>query len=157
MKVYLDTTISSYAASLKETPETRVSKKLFSLMKKKELLPYVSFVTLQELKDTKDTEKRNRLLKTLNSVSPNIIRPSKQIRLLATKYVASGIIPKKYQADALHIAAAVISGVTTIVSWNLRHMVNIFVKRKVNSINIAEGYPQVDLVTPWEIIPPEGE
>lgn len=36
-------------------------------------------------------------------------------------------------------------------------MVNIFVKRQVNSINIAEGYPQVDLITPWEIIPPGEE
>lgn len=38
-----------------------------------------------------------------------------------------------------------------IISWNFRHMVNVDRKRKINSVNLREGLPLLDLVSPWEI------
>ncbi|GIX46070.1 MAG: hypothetical protein KatS3mg131_0281 [Candidatus Tectimicrobiota bacterium] len=60
-------------------------------------------------------------------------------------------IPPAYEDDARHIAIATVSDIRVIVSWNFRHMVNIERKRKINSVNLREGYPLVDLVSPWEV------
>ena len=38
-----------------------------------------------------------------------------------------------------------------VVSWNFRHMVNIERKRKINSVNLREGLPLIDIVSPWEV------
>lgn len=158
MKIYLDTSIPSFILK-DEIPDKRgVTQKLLEEIKAGKIAAYISAVTIRELNKTEDKQKRGKLLKILDSFPYHLIELNEGMQELANKYVASGIIPKKYKDDALHIAAAVAAGVTTIVSWNLRHMVNVFVKRKVNSINIAEGLPQVDLVTPWEIVlPEEGE
>jgi hypothetical protein len=34
---------------------------------------------------------------------------------------------------------------------NFRHMVNIERKRRVNSVNVREGFPLIDLISPWEV------
>ena len=46
---------------------------------------------------------------------------------------------------------AAISDIGVIVSWNFRHMVNVERKRLINSVNLREGFPLLDLVSPWEI------
>ena len=46
---------------------------------------------------------------------------------------------------------ATVNDIRVIVSWNFRHMVNIDRKQKINSVNLREGLPLVDLVSPWEI------
>ena len=157
MKIYLDTSIPSFVLRDNLPDKQKATQKLLAEIKSGKISAFVSTVVIRELKATKDEQKRKKLLEVLDSFPYHLIEVDEKMQELADKYVASGIIPKQYQDDALHIATAVISGVTTVVSWNLRHMVNIFVKRKINSINIAEGYPQVDLVTPWQIVPPEEE
>jgi len=157
MIIYLDTSIPSFVLKTNISDKQKITQKLLKEIKAGKITAYISTVVIRELEKTGNEQKRKRLMEILKSFPYHLIELNEKIEELANKYVTAGIIPEKYKDDALHIAAAVISGATTIVSWNLRHMVNVFVKRKVNSINIAEGYPQVDLVTPWEIIPPEGE
>ena len=41
--------------------------------------------------------------------------------------------------------------INVIVSWNFRHMVNVERKRRINSVNLREGCPLIDIVSPWEI------
>lgn len=155
MKVYLDTSIPSFILKDEIPDKKQVTQELLAEIKLGKITAYVSAVVIRELKATKNEQKRKKLLKTLDSFPYHLIEIDERMERLAGEYVAAGIIPKKYQDDALHIAAAVVIGIPVIVSWNLRHMVNVFVKRKINSINIAEGYPQVDLITPWEIVPPD--
>ncbi len=50
-----------------------------------------------------------------------------------------------------HIAIATVNDIRVIVSWNFRHMVNIERKRRINSVNVRDGFPLLDLVSPWEI------
>lgn len=42
-------------------------------------------------------------------------------------------------------------GIPVIVTWNLKHMANVAVKRAINSVNILLGYSTVDIVTPMEL------
>ena len=66
-------------------------------------------------------------------------------------YISGGAIPSEYENDARHIAIATVNDIRVIVSWNFRHMVNIDRKQKINSVNLREGLPLVDFVSPWEI------
>jgi hypothetical protein len=56
------------------------------------------------------------------------------------EYVNTGAIPEKYRSDARHIAIGVIHDLDYIVSWNYKHMVNISVRRQINSTNIRKRF-----------------
>jgi len=70
---------------------------------------------------------------------------------LTRRYVAAGALPLNAESDARHIAIASVHDIRIIVSWNFRHMVNIERKRSINAVNLAEGLPLIDLVSPWEV------
>ena len=70
---------------------------------------------------------------------------------LAESYLSSHAIPKKYRDDARHVAIAVVHDLDYIVSWNYKHMVNISVRRLVNSTNIRMGYNPIEIISPEEV------
>ncbi|MBM3219672.1 MAG: type II toxin-antitoxin system VapC family toxin [Candidatus Rokubacteria bacterium] len=70
---------------------------------------------------------------------------------LAGRYVSSGAMSANAENDARHIAIASVNDIRVVVSWNFRHMVNIERKRRINSVNLAEGFAVIDIVSPWEV------
>ena len=65
-------------------------------------------------------------------------------------------IPADAENDARHIAVAALNDVRVVVSWNFRHMVNIERKARVNSVNVRQGLPLLDIVSPLEVAYEEG-
>ncbi len=53
-------------------------------------------------------------------------------------------------ADCLHIALATVNRADFMVSWNFKHIVNIERIRGYNSINIKNGYKQLEIRSPRE-------
>ncbi len=80
-----------------------------------------------------------------------VLEESDESVRLSRLYISGGAIPSEYENDARHIAVATVNDIRVIVPWNFRHMVNIDRKQKINSVNLREGLPLVDLVSPWEI------
>lgn len=80
-----------------------------------------------------------------------ILGESPESMRLSEMYIAAGAVPAEYDNDARHVAVATVHHIPVIVSWNFRHLVNIETKRKINSVNLREGYPLIDLVSPWEV------
>ncbi len=80
-----------------------------------------------------------------------VLEESDESVRLSRLYISGGAIPSEYENDARHIAVATVNDIRVIGSWNFRHMVNIDRKQKINSVNLREGLPLVDLVSPWEI------
>jgi hypothetical protein len=70
---------------------------------------------------------------------------------LSDGYVREGAIPEKYRDDARHIAVAVFHELDYIVSWNYKHMVNIAVRRLINSTNLRMGYSPIEIISPEEV------
>lgn len=60
--------------------------------------------------------------------------------ILADRYVKQNVIPAKVTPDAQHIAIASVSHMEVLVSWNLKHIVNLHTKLKVKEINSQLGY-----------------
>lgn len=71
---------------------------------------------------------------------------------LAQKYLDAKVVGPTSADDCRHIATATINKVDYLVSWNFKHIVNVFRIRGYNSINILFGYPQLDIRSPKEIV-----
>ncbi len=71
---------------------------------------------------------------------------------LQQKYIEAGIVTKKSLDDALHVALATISQCTIIVSWNFKHIVHFDKIPKYNAVNTLNGYGNIGIYSPLEVI-----
>jgi len=71
---------------------------------------------------------------------------------LAQKYLDEKVVGHTSADDCRHIATATINKVDYLVSWNFKHIVNVFRIRGYNSINLRCGYTQLDIRSPKEIV-----
>ena len=71
---------------------------------------------------------------------------------LATKYLEEKVVGKTSFDDCIHIATATLNKVDMLVSWNFKHIVNIYRIRGYNSINIKMNYSSLEIRSPKEIL-----
>ena len=71
---------------------------------------------------------------------------------LREAYLKANIVSKKNSNDALHVALATVNNCPIIVSWNFKHIVHFEKITLYNSINILEGYQQIAIYSPMEVI-----
>jgi hypothetical protein len=71
---------------------------------------------------------------------------------LAQKYLDEKVVGKTSADDCKHIAVATINKVDFLISWNFKHIVNVFRIRGYNSVNMRYGYTQLDIRSPKEIV-----
>ena len=74
-----------------------------------------------------------------------------EITALADAYLAAGALGRSHIDDALHVAAATVARADVIVSWNFKHIVNFQRIRRFNGVNLASGYPMLDIRSPLEM------
>jgi len=101
------------------------------------------------LDDTKDENLRKRLRRLIKGFK--ILKSNKKIRDLAKVYVERGIFPERYVDDALHVALTTFYEVSYLVSWNFEHLVKVKTRKWVNSVNILEGFREIEIVSPQEL------
>jgi len=65
--------------------------------------------------------------------------------------VAAGVVPLRYLADALHLAAAVLGGADILVSWNFQHLVRRSTRLLVNYVNASRGLPSLEILASPEV------
>lgn len=71
---------------------------------------------------------------------------------LAQTYVDEKVVGETSLDDCIHIATATLSKVNMLVSWNFKHIVNIYRIRGYNSINLRLGYSILEIHSPKEIV-----
>jgi predicted nucleic acid-binding protein len=76
---------------------------------------------------------------------------------LQTAYLKAGIVGEGSMADALHVALATYLKCQAIVSWNFRHIVHLQKIRLYNDVNRANGYAEIAIHSPQEVILYEDE
>jgi len=70
---------------------------------------------------------------------------------LAARYIAENVVGDSSLNDCKHVAMATLANADVLVSWNLKHMVNINRKRGYNSVNLKLGYPQIEIQSPYPL------
>ena len=145
-RIYVDTSvIGGYF-----DPEFEIAtRRLFEMFRRAEATMVISDLTLRELGPAPEAV---RVL--VDEYPRETIKASPASQELADRYIASGAVAETSRADAEHIAIATIAGVDVLVSWNFRHIVNLPRIRRYNAVNLASGYPQIDIRTPIEVTGP---
>ena len=71
---------------------------------------------------------------------------------LANKYIAGNVVGRTSFDDCIHIALATIHKADILVSWNFKHIVNVYRIRGYNSVNLKTGYQTLEIRSPKDII-----
>ena len=71
---------------------------------------------------------------------------------LAGHYLVQKVVPPDYTDDARHVAVATCAGVSLLVSWNFKHLVNLRREDGFNAVNLLHGRPLLRIVSPLELI-----
>lgn len=81
----------------------------------------------------------------------NLLEITEEEEFLCNEYLKEGVIPRKYENDALQIALASVYSIDYLVSWNFEHMVKVKTRRMVNLINQKYGYKSIEIIAPFEL------
>jgi hypothetical protein len=76
---------------------------------------------------------------------------------LANHYIHEKVVGKTSFDDCVHIAVATIQKADILVSWNFKHIVNVYRIRGYNSVNLKAGYQTLEIRSPNDIIGYETE
>jgi predicted nucleic acid-binding protein len=160
LSIYLDTSIINFLFA-DDAPELRDITILFfsSIVRKGIYDIWISSVVVDEIQQTADEAKRERLLNAVRDYDLPILdtTSSKQeIRDLANKYIESKAIPPGKEEEALHVAISTVFEIDVLLSWNYRHLANLSRERRIMLVNLSEGYAKpLRIITPMEVITDE--
>ena len=155
-KIYLETTVFNFLFADDAPDKKADTVKLFEEIKEGKYLPYTSAYVLQEI-NAASAPKKTQMLDLIREHNVNLIATSNEATKLASVYVKEGIIPQKYVTDALHIATATIDGLDFVVSYNFKHIVKRKTILMTGVVNLREGYKQVGIFSPTEVIDNDNE
>lgn len=150
LKLYLDTSV--LGAVCDPGPEERLAAthRVLEGFAKGLWEGYISTLVLEEVERAPKAVREN-IIREIHKSRFTVLEETQEGLALARAYVAAGAIPANDEDDARHIAVATVNDIRVIVSWNFRHMVNIERKRMINSVNLRESVPLIDIVSPWEV------
>jgi len=94
-----------------------------------------------------------------DTLLPNmeLVRLDSDARALQSACLSSGIVGPKSSDDALHVALATTGEADLIVSWNFRHIVHFEKVPRYNAVNRLNGWRELAIHTPREVIAYEDE
>jgi len=118
----------------------------FDRIKKGEFTLLFSSVTQDELENAPSNVKE--LVQHLKVEQTEFLEITDETVELATEYISEQVVGKTSYADCLHIALATINRADYLISWNFKHIVNVEKIRGYNSINIKNGYKQIEIRSP---------
>jgi len=110
---------------------------------------YISEITLGELENTINETLKSRLKKLVEGFK--ILKSNEAIKNLAQAYIVHNIVSEKYFDDALHVAIASFYDITYLVSWNFEHLVKVKTRKLVNSVNVLNGFGNIEIISPQEL------
>ncbi len=147
LTLYVDTSVIGGYFDLEFEKETRI---LFENIETRKYEIMYSSVTEEELLNA--PEQVRILLESIPSLLIKKVSLTEEAVKLADTYISEGVVGKTSREDCFHIALATINKADILISWNFKHIVNIFRIRGYNAVNLKLGYSQIDIRSPKEII-----
>lgn len=146
-RLYFDTSVFGGIYDVEFKNETD---KLFEMVQNGELICVYSDLCEFELENAPSKVKEFFL--NLDKETTEFVEITEEIDVLARQYVAEKVVGETSLDDCRHIACATVNKVDYLVSWNFKHIVNVFRIRGYNSINVKNGYSQLDIRSPKDIV-----
>lgn len=151
-RIYLDTSVLGAIYDTEDPSRIENTEQLLARLSSDEgYESFISNILIEEI-ERAPSDIKDGLKEKIQEMNVEIIYESDECIELVEEYLRQEVIPLKYRDDARHIAVAVFNHIDYIITWNCKHMANIRNKRLINGINMMLGYPQIDIVTPMEVI-----
>ena len=146
IRTYIDTSVFG---GVFDDEFSKASSIFFSQARKGRFLLYTSPLVKEEISYAPEF-----VQKFFKEILPftEIIDVTEKALQLRNAYLNAKIVSKKNSNDALHVALATISGCPIIVSWNFKHIVHFEKITQYNSINLLNGFQQISIFSPLEVI-----
>lgn len=151
-RFYIDTSVFGGMFDVEFEEETTL---LFEKVRLGQVLCVFSDLTESEL--SKAPEKVKQFFKSLTEEQIEKVNISPDALKLAQTYIHEKVVGETSFDDCLHIALATIHKVDLLVSWNFKHIVNVYRIRGYNSVNLKLGYANLSIHSPKEIVGYEAE
>jgi hypothetical protein len=81
-----------------------------------------------------------------------LITISREVEALASLFLSTGALPSGMRPDAVHLAAATVSGADYLLTWNCRHLANAQILRRLRKEADRRGWSLPDVCTPLELM-----
>jgi hypothetical protein len=146
IRVYVDTSVFGGTQDEEFAEE---SQRFFRMVQKGIFAVILSEQTLRELSGSPDSVQA--VWQNLPPGPVENIPIDDEIAELAYEYIMAEVLGKASIGDALHVAAATVTGADLILSWNFKHIVNFNRIRGYNSVNIRMGYRAMTILSPKEV------
>jgi predicted nucleic acid-binding protein len=147
LTLYIDTSVIGGYFDVEFAKETQ---SLFDNLEISHFNIMYSSVTEDELlnapREVKD------FLETIPNNLKNKVELTEEAVKLADTYIEEKVVGKTSREDCFHIALATINKADILVSWNFKHIVNVFKIRGYNAVNLKLGYSQIDIRSPKDIV-----
>ena len=152
LRVYIETTIPSYLTAwpsrdLIRAAQQQITREWWQTRDRFELL--VSQLVIEESRGG-DPQAAAERLEVLTGLP--VLRITEGATALARRLVEEGPLPDKAQADALHIATAVVGGVDYLLTWNCKHIANAAMRHGIETVCRSDGYEPPVICTPVELM-----
>jgi predicted nucleic acid-binding protein len=147
LTLYIDTSV---IGGYFDAEFAAVTQNLFDDLENSEYDIMYSTVTEDELINA--PKQVRELLEIIPSNLKRKVELTEEVVNLADTYIAEKVVGKTSREDCFHIALATINKADILVSWNFKHIVNVFRIRGYNAVNLKLGYSQIDIRSPKEII-----
>jgi len=146
-RFYFDTSVFGGVYDIEFEDETL---QLFERVKLGKIICMFSDLTETEL--LKAPENVRTYFKNLPEENLEKVFVNAEIIELATKYIKEKVVGKTSFDDCLHIASATLYKADILVSWNFKHIVNVYRIRGYNSVNLRMNYLSLEIRSPKEIL-----
>ncbi|MFN6079819.1 MAG: type II toxin-antitoxin system VapC family toxin, partial [Bacteroidota bacterium] len=120
-RLYFDTSVFGGVYDIEFQKETI---QLFEMVKSGKIVCVFSDLTEYELDSAPETVKSHFI--NINKKTIEFIEITKEVNQLAEKYIQEKVVGETSMDDCRHIACATINKVDYLVSWNFKHIVNVF-------------------------------
>ena len=147
IRVYIDTSV--IGGCLDEKFEV-ASNLLIEKFKKGEMIAVLSDLPLLELQEAPPAVQE--IVDEIPEDNIEFVELNEESAELTRKYIENGVIGQGKLVDAEHIAIATVNRVDVLVSWNVKHIVNLQKIHGYNSVNLRNGYPLLEIRSPREVV-----
>ena len=149
-KVYLETTLFNYYFDADRDGHIDTVR-MFEAIAAGKYEGYTSGYAIAELGNAPEP-KRNGMMALLDKHGIIVLSITEESDQLADIYIRNGVFSERYRLDSSHVAIASIHGLDFLLSFNFGHINKIKTKRMTARINKEEGYQEVTICTPMEVL-----
>jgi predicted nucleic acid-binding protein len=145
LRAYVDTSVFGGVHDVEFREPTE---RFFHAVRRGEIIVVVSAATAQEIAVAPETV---RAVFEEHADGMELVEHTAEATTLAQAYLAARVVRPTANVDALHVAIASIARVDVLVSWNFKDIVQLRRIRGFHAVNIAHGYPLIEIRSPLEV------